>query len=136
MDRSAALDQIADLLAHADDPGVVTSVRVPGALRQALALAVEHLGLDVTTSRLTAEAIRATLETAVLDAGLADLYAQFPDSRPTLVDVAVALAEQDGSPVADTRDLLEVAARQLLVLHPDADARDLLLWVEAQQAAA
>ncbi|MCL2089743.1 MAG: hypothetical protein FWH11_00710 [Micrococcales bacterium] len=136
MDRLAALDRIATLLVQADEPSVVTSVRVPAPLKEALRLAVEHLGLDVSTSWLATDAIRLTLEAAVLDAGLADIYARSPGSRPSLVDVALALAEQDGSPIADRCDLLDVAARQLLERHPDADARDLLLWVEAQQVAA
>ena len=136
VNRSEALDRIAELLAQADEPGAVTSVRVPAPLKEALGLAVEHLGLNASTSRLACDAIRLALESAVLDAGLADFYARFPTSRPSLVDVATALAEQDGSPFAGRRDLMDRAARQLLERHPDADARDLLLWVEAQQVAA
>ena len=136
MDRPAALERIVELLVTADDSTVVTSVRISAALKEALGLAVEHLGLDVSTSGLTSHALRHTLDTAVLAAGLADIYAESPQSRPSLVDVAVALAEQDGSPLADRRDLLEVAADQLLDRYPAADARDLLLWVEAQQVAA
>jgi hypothetical protein len=49
--------------------------------------------------------------------------------------VARALAAQDGSPLADRPDLFERTAAEVTARHPDADADDVLLWAEAQQAA-
>lgn len=62
-------------------------------------------------------------------------YQQHPEARPSLVEVALALAAQDGSPLAERPDLIERAAAQVTSRHPDADADDVLLWAEAQRAA-
>lgn len=129
------IDRICALLDSDDSVGAVTSVRIPEALRQALSLATEHLGFDATATSLTAIAVRAALEACVLEAALEAHYVEFPAARPSLVDVAAALAGQDGSPLAGRRDLLEAGAVTLLARHPAADARDLLLWVEATDAA-
>ena len=66
------------------------------------------------------------------EAALEQHFAAHPHARPSLAEVALALAAQDGSPLADRPELLERAATQLLARHPDADADDVLLWAEAQ----
>jgi hypothetical protein len=129
------LDEINRLL-DADGEGTVnTSMRLPTALRDAAALAVRHLGVADSTTSLTAAALRRMLETAVMEAALEAHYEQHPQARPSLAEVALALASQDGSPLADHADLIERAAVQIVAHHPDADAEDVLLWAEAQLAA-
>lgn len=129
------LDQINALLDSDDDGSTVnTSMRLPANLRDAAALAVERLGLAPSTTTLTATALRSVLETAVMGAALQAHYHQHPDARPSLAEVALAAAAQDGSPLAEHPELIERAAEEIVARHPDADADDVLLWAEAQQA--
>ena len=134
MDQLAALDEINRLLDEASAETVNTSMRLPVHLRDAAALAVAHLGVATSTTVLTATALRQTIETAVMDAALRAHYAQHPEVRPTVAEVALALAAQDGSPLAERPALIHAAAAAVIARHPDADADDVLLWVEAQQA--
>ncbi|MBK5308315.1 MAG: hypothetical protein JJD92_16670 [Frankiaceae bacterium] len=131
----AVLDRINALLDTDDTSTVNTSMRLPAALRDAAALAVDQLGIAASTTTLTANALRAAVETAVMQAALDAHYTQHPAARPTLAEVALALAAQDDSPLANRSDLLEQAAAAVLERHPAADADDVLLWAEAQQAA-
>jgi len=135
MDKLAVLDEINRLLEVDDETTVNTSMRLPSALRDAAVLAVQHLGVASSTTVMTAGALRQALETAVMTAALEAHYRQHPETRPSLVEVALALAAQDGSPLAQRPDLLERAAAQVLARRPDADADDVLLWAEAQEAA-
>jgi hypothetical protein len=128
------LDEINRLLDAVGDTTVNTSMRLPAALRDAATLAVRHLGVADSTTSLTAAALRRALETAVSEAALEAHFEQHPHARPSLAEVALALAAQDGSPLADRPELLERAATQVLASHPDADADDVLLWAEAQLA--
>lgn len=134
VDTSATVDRILALLEAPSEATVNTSMRLPTALRDAAALAVDELGVAPSTTTLTATALRAAIETAVMDAALRDHYRAHPDARPELAEVARALAAQDGSPLADRPDLLEQAAAEVTERHPDADADDVLLWAEAQQS--
>lgn len=129
------LDRLNALLDAADDTTVNTSMRLPGNLRDAAALAVDRLKLAPTTTALTAAALRRTLETAVMQGALDAHYRAHPDTKPTTAEVALALAEQTGSPLADFPDVVARAADELLARHPDADVRDVLLWAEAQHVA-
>ncbi len=131
-----ALDQIDKLLDADDGSTVNTSMRLPVTLRDAAALAVDHLGVAPSTTALTATALRAALETALMEASLEAHYEQHPHARPSIAEVALALAAQDGSPLASQPAAIERAAEELIALHPDADADDVLLWAEAQQAVA
>lgn len=128
------LDQLNELLDAADDATVNTSMRLPSALRDAAALAVDRLGVAASTTTLTAAALRSAVETAVMDAALRAHYLQHPGARPTLAEIALALAVQDGSPLAARPDIIERAAEEVAARHPGADADDVLLWAEAQQA--
>lgn len=134
MKKPDVLDRINDLLDAQDDSTINTSMRLPSALRDAASLAVEHLGIATSTTTLTAAALRSALETAVMEAALESHYAQHPDSRPSVAEVALALAAQDGSPLADRRDIIERAAAAVISRRPDADADDVLLWADAQLA--
>ena len=126
------LDRLNTLLDADEDATSNTSMRLPTALRDAAALAVGELGVARSTTALTAAALRAALETAVMRAALDEHYRQHPHARPGLAQVALALAEQTGSPLAEHPAVLASAAEQILARHPDADAHDVLLWAEAQ----
>ncbi|MGH9277125.1 MAG: hypothetical protein ACRD12_03310 [Acidimicrobiales bacterium] len=131
---SDVLDQINELLDADDDSTVNTSMRLPAALRDAATLAVEHLGVAPSTTALTAAALRSALETAVMAAALEAHYRRHPKARPSLAEVALALAAQDGSSLARRPDVIERAAADVVARRPDADADDVLLWAEAQQS--
>ncbi|HSL56783.1 MAG TPA: hypothetical protein VK866_02975 [Acidimicrobiales bacterium] len=134
MNAAAVLDQINQLLDDDDATTVNTSMRLPANLRDAAALAVEQLGAAPSTTTMTATALRRALETLVMEHALRLHYDEHPHARPSLAEVARALAAQDGSPLADRPDLIESAAVAVLARHPDADADDVLLWAEAQLA--
>ena len=130
--RTRAIEQINLLLDRTDRETVNTSMRMPVALREAAALAVEDLGAAPSTTALTTAALRATVEAIVMQAVLDDHYREHPDSRPTLADLAVAAAELDGHPLAADPDRLRHAAGELLDRHPGATADEVLLWAEAR----
>lgn len=111
-------------------------MRIPEALRDAAALAVEHLHVAPSTTALTTEALRSRLEAVVLQAALDSHYREHPKARPSLADLAVAAAELDGHPLASRPDVLCRAAAEVLKARPDAGADDVLLWAEAQAAVA
>jgi hypothetical protein len=131
----AVLDELNRLLDAEHGQTVNTSMRLPVGLRDAAALAVRHLDVPRSTTSLTAAALRRFLETVVMDAALEAHFEEHPEARPSLAEVALAVAEQDGSELADRPELLEQAAADILERHPDADADDVLLWAEAQLAA-
>jgi hypothetical protein len=131
----AVLDELNRLLDAEAGATVNTSMRLPVELRDAAALAVRHLGVSASTTSLTAAALRQLLETVVMEAALEAHFEDHPEARPSLAEVASALAAQDGSVLAQRPDLIERAATELLQRHPDADADDVLLWAEAQLAA-
>lgn len=131
-----ALDRLVALLDADDEPTVNTSMRLPTSLRDAAALAVEHFGAATSTTALTSAALRSALESAALRAALDLHYRRYPQARPSLADIALALARQDGSPLAEQPEVIERAAREVVVRRPDADADDVLLWAEASLAAA
>ena len=132
MNDLAAIDEINRLLDAEDDVTVNTSMRLPVNLRDAAALAADRLGAASSTTTMTASALRQMLETTVMDAALRVHYDKHPETRPTLAEVAQALAQQNGSPLAARPEVIEAAARAVTARHPNADADDVLLWAEAQ----
>jgi hypothetical protein len=130
------ITRIGRLLDAQDDRTVGTSMRIPESLRDAAALAVEHLQVAPSTTALTAEALRSRLEAIVMQAALDSHYRENPEARPSLGDLAVAAAELDGHPLAGRPNALRRAAKEVARRHPDADADDVLLWAEAQAAVA
>ena len=90
------LDRLNTLLDADDAATSNTSMRLSTALRDAAALAVAELKLAPSTTALTAGALRAALETAVMRAALDEHYRQHPEARPALAEVALAMAEQTG----------------------------------------
>ena len=63
---------------------------------------------------------------------LEDHYAQHPNARPSLVEVAQTLAAQMGSPLATQLDVLAVAAAGMTALGLEPAARDVIVWATAQ----
>src|SRR5688500_4020253 len=111
-------------------------MRIPESLRDAAALAVEHLHVAPSATALTAAALRSRLEALVLQAALDDHYRENPKTRPSLGDLAVAAAELDGHALASRPEALRRAAKEVVKSHPQAGADDVLLWAEAQAAVA
>jgi hypothetical protein len=128
------LDEINRLLDSTEEATVNTSMRLPAALRDAAALAVHRLGAAPSTTNMTATALRQALEALVMETALRLHYQQHPAAEPTLAEVALALAAQDGSALAERPDLVSAAAEAVRARHPAADADDVLLWAEAQLA--
>ena len=132
MTLGTAIDRINFLLDMDEAETTNTSMRIPLGLRNAAAVAVQELGAAASTTALTAAALRLRLEAIVMQAALDQHYRQFPASRPSLADLAIAAAELDGHPLAIDHDRLRRAAAEILERHPDADAGDVLLWAEAR----
>ncbi len=135
MNREGAIERIHTLLDSPDPETSNTSMRLPTALREAAALAVNELGAAPSTTALASTALRAVLESIVMQAVLDSHYAQHPRARPSLADLAIAAAELDGHPLAGESDLLRRAAAEITERHPDAEPDDVLLWAEARAAA-
>ncbi len=57
-------------------------------------------------------------------------YEQHPAAKPTLGEVALALATQDGSPLADRPDLIASAAEAVATRRADADADDVAAQIQ------
>lgn len=134
VDDLAALDELNRLLDATGVETVNTSMRLPASLRDAASLAVEHFGAAPSATTMAAAALRQSLETLAMETALRLHYREHPDARPSLAEVAQALAAQDGSPLAERPELLVAAAAAVVERHPDADADDVLLWAEAQLA--
>lgn len=128
MERAEAIEAIIELLDAPEDSTTNTSMRLPDNLRKAAALAVGSLDLAPSATVFTADAMRSELEHLVFQAGLEEYYRVYPDSRPSLFDLALALAEMDGSDLADDPAALERAAAAVVTWRSDADADDVLAW--------
>jgi len=131
MTKLTAIDEINRLLDDAGKETTNTSMRLPVALRDAAGIAVAELGAAPSTTALASAALRTTLEAIVMQAALDAHYAEHPEARPSLADLALAAAELDDNPLAQTPELLHQAAEQVGRRHPDANADDVLLWAEA-----
>jgi hypothetical protein len=128
-----ALDQL-----DASGESVVTSVRVPDGLRHA-ATVLQRAGLISSWNELVVQGARDRVEAIAHRAGLDAHYADHPEVRPTLAQVALALARMDTSELADRPELIEQAAAELTAVRPDATADDVLTYataLKAHQAAA
>lgn len=122
------LDRLVSLLDGASGgETVVTSLRQPAGLRAALKLAVE-MGMDSTVNDATNRAAFARLENFVQVTALEAHFRAHPRARPSLAEVAVALARLEDNPLAARPEIIEQAATEVLAHRPDADADDVLLW--------
>jgi hypothetical protein len=122
VDLFALLDRL-----DADGPTVVSSVRQPAALKEALKLAVE-LGLDANANDATVQALRDRLEAFAQRRALDAHYAAHPGVRPSLAEIALAAAELDGDPLAEEPALIRRAAKEVVVLRPGATPDDVLVY--------
>jgi hypothetical protein len=127
------LEQISALLASEDDSTVNTSMRLPAKLREAAALATEHLGVAPSTTAYTAQLLRSDIEASLLAAVLEAHYEDVPSDRPSLAEIALGVAEIDGNPLAHRPDLITRAAEEIVATRPQATPDDVLLWAEAQR---
>jgi len=132
MGTSDAIERISQLLDSDMTQTSNTSMRIPTALREAAALAAKELNAAPSATALTTMALRSALEAAVMRAALDEHYAQFPEARPDLADIAIATAELDGNPLAADPDRIRRAAAEIAAAHPRPEPADVLLWAEAR----
>src|SRR5438105_14028909 len=127
-ERQQKVDRLFELLDRFDtDATVVTSVRQPAALREAVKVAVA-LGLDPTPNDAAVVALRDRVETFAQRLALDAHYAAHPALRPTLAQRALAAARLDGDPLADDPELLARAAAAVTRRRAGAGADDVLLY--------
>lgn len=133
MTAEEAIDRINELLGSTDLETANTSMRIPKALREAAALAVNELDVAPSTTILTSNALRMFLEGTVVLAALELHFEEYPEARPTLAELAVVAAEWDDNPLAQRPELLRQYAEEIVQRHPDAEPEDVLLWAEARE---
>ena len=109
---------------------VVTSVRVPQALRQAATI-LQEAGLISSWNELLVQGVRDRVEAIAHRAGLDAHYADHPQLRPDLAEVALALARMDGNDLAERPELIKQAATELIAIREDATADDVLTYAIA-----
>ena len=127
-----AIERISQLLDSDMTKTSNTSMRIPTALREAAALAAKELKAAPSATALTTMALRSALEAAVMRAALDEHYAQYPEARPDLADIAIAAAELDGNPLAADPDRIRRAATEIAAARPNPEPEDVLLWAEAR----
>ncbi|MGH3765082.1 MAG: hypothetical protein ACRDS0_16120 [Pseudonocardiaceae bacterium] len=121
--------QLADLLdaleRTGDQPGRPISAHLDPALNEAAKAAVA-LGLAESVSALTGSALHAELRRLALRAVLDAHYAQQPDDRPHVAEVALFLAKARKLPIAGSADLPAVLRRVADAIGPGVDPETLL----------
>jgi hypothetical protein len=132
MGPTDAIERISQLLDSDMSETSNTSMRIPTALREAAALAAKELNVAPSATALTTMALRAALEAAVMRSALDDHYAQHPEARPDLADIAIAAAEIDGNPLAADPDRIRRAAVEIAAAHPHPQPEEVLIWAEAR----
>lgn len=129
------LARLLDLLDATEGETVGTSVRLPVALRDAAAVAVE-MGLAGSTTELTVRGLRdlleATAQRAVLDAH----YEIHPEVRPDLAEIALAAAQLDGHPLAEQPELVRRAAAEIVSVIEEPTPDEVLSFAAGLAAAA
>jgi hypothetical protein len=70
--------------------------------------------------------------TGSMRAALDEHYAQYPEARPDLADIAIATAELDGNPLAAAPDRIRRAAAEITAAHPHPEPGDVLLRAETR----
>lgn len=121
-DLFALLDRL-----DSDGPTVVSSVRQPAALKEALKVAV-GLGLDANANDATVQAMRDRLEAFAQRRALDAHYTAHPEARPSLAELAQAAAELDGDVLADEPVLIHRAAQEIIAFRPRATADEVLVY--------
>jgi hypothetical protein len=118
-----------------DGPTVVSSVRQPAALKEALKVAVA-LGLDANANDATVQALRDRLEAFAQRRALEVHYAAHPGARPSLAEVAQAAAELDEDSLAGEPALIRRAAKEIVSIRPGASADDVLVYAAGLRSSA
>jgi hypothetical protein len=67
----------------------------------------------------------------MMQAALDEHYDQYPETRPSLADIAIAGAEIDGNPLAADPERIRRAAAEMAKAHLCPDPDDVLRWAEA-----
>jgi hypothetical protein len=129
-ERRKQVDRLFELLDRVEDSTVVTSVRQPAALREAVKVAVA-LGLEPTSNDVAVAALRDRLESFAQRLALDAHYAANPAARPSLAQRALAAARLDDDPLAEEQELIARAADAVARLRPGATADDVLLYAAA-----
>jgi hypothetical protein len=119
---------------HDEDATVVTSVRLSSSLREAVKAAVKA-GMDANPNDAMLNAVRDRLEAFTQRLALDLHYERYPDTRPSLAEIAIAAAQLDDGPLAHEHNVLRRAADEVVRVKPDADADDVLVYAAALQAA-
>lgn len=121
-----------ELLEHLDrsDDTVVSSVRQPKVLREALKAAVDA-GMDTSANDAIVHALRDRVETFAQRLAQDRHYDEHPHARPSLADLAIAAADLDGDPLAAQPDLLRLAAHEVSALKSDPTSDDVLVYAAA-----
>lgn len=125
-----ALQDLVDALDESDSASVSTSVRFSSALQRALKAAVE-LGFASSANDGMSQALRSQLEAFAQRRALDEHYEEHPEARPSLAEVALELARLDHDELADHPGLVKLAATEVVVYRPDADADEVLVWAAA-----
>ena len=112
------------------DDTVVTSVRVPVGLREA-SRTLQAAGFIASFNDLLVQGARDRVEALAHRAGLDAHYAEHPDLRPSLAEVAFAAAQMDANDLAAHPDLITQAAAELVARQPSASADDVLAYAAA-----
>lgn len=133
MTREEAIDRINELLDSTDPETVNTSMRIPKALREAAALAVDELGVATSTTAIAANALRTLLEATVRLEVLELHFEQYPEARPSLADLAIITAEWNDNPLAQRPECIRRYAEEIVQRHPNAEPEDVLLWADARE---
>lgn len=130
----ADLEQFLDLLDSIDETTVGTSVRMPVALRDAAAVAV-RAGLIASTTEATVRGLLIQLEAVAQRAVLDAHYREHPEARPDLGEIAVAAAELNAHPLATRPDLVQRAAKELVLIVDDPSPDEVLAYAAGLAAA-
>lgn len=132
MARSTPAEIVARAMAQlsGDDDTVVTSVRVPVGLREA-SKTLQAAGFISSFNDLLVQGARDRVEALAHRAGLDAHYAEHPELRPSVAEVALAAAQMDANDLAAHPDLITQAAAELVARQPSASADDVLAYAAA-----
>jgi hypothetical protein len=132
MNQSAALDQIASLLLADQTQTVNTSMRIPVNLRNAAMIATDELNLAPSTTTLTVDGLRQQLRALLIRGALDEHYTNYPDSRPSLTELAQAEADLTNHRLRDQPDVIAQAAQDIVSVQQHPSPTDVLVWADAQ----
>jgi hypothetical protein len=134
----ATLEELFRAIGSLDEDGPLqaTSLRLPKALHEALAIATE-LGMGSSVSAATREALADRIRDFARQAAFKAHFAAFPDDTPTLAAVAKRRVSGTGHPAASHPGLVDEVAAEIERRQPDwaltaldATVDDVLAYVE------